>query len=138
MLIAAQKSRCAKLAAALDAGDYEVYRRAEPTLGAEERGLIWDLRAAQVARAAQGQQVIGAAPRTPRPPRIETSADLDFWSDDEPVDDGDDNDDPTPLCGACNGTGKGRDGGVCVICNGKGTIPAEDQKDDDNDDFEDD
>ena len=59
--------------------------------------------------------------------------DLDYWGD-EPSDDGYDDDDPMPVCGACKGSGRDRDGNKCLVCGGRGKIPAEDQPDDGEDD----
>jgi hypothetical protein len=137
MLTDRQRARCRELAAALDSGDMATYRRAEPALGVEERGAVWDARKhvqAQAARAAQ-RQVSSTVAITPTPRRIETGLrldDLDFWLDapDAP----DDDDDPMPVCGACKGSGRDTSGGKCVICAGKGRIPAEDQENDDDED----
>ena len=134
MLTTAQKAKCAKLAQALDAGDTAAYKRAEPSLTPEMRGEIWDQRAhvkAQAERAAQAQQAAA------RPARVEAKSlprDLDYWASDdvEPIDD--DVPDDQPMCGACGGSGKGRDGSVCPICNGRGRIPGEDQPDDRDED----
>ncbi len=141
MLTAAQKSRCAKLAAALDAGDYPTYKRVEPSLTPEMRGEIWEQRAhvqEMAVRVAQGQRGTSVFPSQRRikpPARIEASVDLDYWSDAEPVDPDDDDDDQ--RCEACGGTGYTQ-GGVCGACGGTGKAPPDDDdQEETDDDFED-
>ena len=48
--------------------------------------------------------------------------DLDYWAD-EPADDGDDDDDPMPVCSACKGSGKAADGTECLVCGGAEAQP---------------
>jgi hypothetical protein len=59
-MTAAQKARCREIADALDRGDLEPWRRAEGSLGAEARGLIWYLRQHVVAVGQRKQQVAAA------------------------------------------------------------------------------
>jgi hypothetical protein len=53
-MTAAERARCARIAAALDQGDGKAIAKAEAVapLSREQRGLIWDLRQHVVARAA--------------------------------------------------------------------------------------
>ena len=142
MLKAAQRERCRVIAAALDAGDLQPWRRAEALLSPAEKGLVWDLRKhvqAQAARVAQAGAVIPTVGKTPRPARIEASLDLDYWSDtDDPPDD--DPDDEltltTKTCDNCRGSGVASDGTRCARCGGSGRIPI-DPDDDPDDDLED-
>lgn len=134
MLTAAQKARCATLAEALDARDQGPWLKAEPSLTVEEKGAIWSMRRHVVAF---GQREAAARPAGIPVEATSRTVDLDYWaSDDEPPID-DEVLDGEPECSACRGTGKGPDGRACPICNGRGTIPGEDQPDDgDEDDFE--
>src|SRR6516225_3311348 len=104
MLSDRQRRRCRAIAAALDQGDLSLWVKAEPTLGALERGLIWDMRTAQVARAKRA-----AGKRTP-PPKVDDlgpgQPDLDNWP--QPDDDSDDDggalveeEQPSKLCPMC-------------------------------------
>ena len=142
MLTAAQRTKCAKLAAALDSGDYATYKRAEDSLSPAMKGEVWSQRRHVRERAVKAGEVSRQSDaKPPRPARIETESrldDLDFWASDEiePPDDDDDAPDDQPTCSGCRGTGKGRDGGVCPICKGSGKVPAEDQPDDDREDDE--
>ena len=101
--------------------------------------MIWDLRQAQVARAAQSRQ--GAAVTRPAGFKSELRLDdLDFWLDapDAPIDD--DPPDDQPACSACNGRGKDAAGNRCAVCGGSGKVaPGDDDgNEDDDDEFEDD
>ena len=142
-MTAAQKSPCAELAAALDAGDYEVYRRAEPSLSPAEKGEIWDQRQhvkAMAERAAQGQKAgFRFTPVLNRETEM-MSHDLDHWADApdvEPDDEPDDTtDQTTKLCPTCRGSGRQKDGSQCSECAGSGRVPIDPDQEDD-DDFED-
>ncbi len=133
MLTARERERCRELAAALDRGDADAYRRAEPSLTPEMKGEVWDQRAhvkAMAARAAQGRQKPAAA----QPAR---TLDLDYWSDSEPVepdDGGGDTDQTTKLCDNCRGLGRTADGSQCERCGGSGRVPLDDVDDDEEDD----
>jgi hypothetical protein len=134
MLTSAQKSRCAKLAAALDTGDYETYRRAEPALSPAMKGLIWDLRTHVVAAGGRGrkQTLLRNHSKVSRP-EAAVMRDLDYWSDTDDEPDDDPGDDPMP-CAACDGTGRDAAGNRCATCNGTGKAPLDD--DDENEDDE--
>lgn len=140
MLTAAQRAKCRVIAAALDAGDQRPWLKAEPSLSVAEKGAVWDARA-HVSTGGRGKTAgnLTTDSREGLPKRDigMTSAgvaDLDYWSDtdDAPIDD--DVPDDEPTCGACRGSGRDTSGGKCVICGGRGRIPAEDQPDDGDDD----
>jgi hypothetical protein len=141
-MTSAQRARCAEIARALDRGDQRLWLEAEGRMSPEEKLLTWDLRAEQVARAAQRQrrEAAGAAVMCAhdfaavRPVRAKTelqSHDLDYWSDDDepvmpdvlPDDDNDDNEQKTKLCPLCHGTGGGDSGDTCELCDGTGRVP---------------
>jgi hypothetical protein len=149
MLTSRQREECRRIAEALDAGNQSVWLRAEASLSAEQKALIWDQRQEQVARGAQCQRRVlpmGNIPQNgavknlgtnvPTPENEALARDLDNW-DDEPgltfhggtPDDDDDSDDT--LCGACHGTGRDVAGNVCRVCKGTGKALNEDEDVDD-------
>ncbi len=97
----------------------------------QQTGMAKQWTGQQAARPTQRQQAARVITESVRTSGME---DLDHWASDdtEPIDD--DPPDDMPTCSGCGGSGRGRDGGVCPICNGKGRIPAEDQPDDGEDD----
>src|SRR5262245_5348849 len=113
MLTASQRRQCAEIAMALDAGNLSLWREAEPSLTAAERGLIWDLRQEQVARAAQPKQrravVQNLLPMGIIPQNEALARDLDYWGDDDPRDD---DQEPVPV--------RGPDQRACPSCRGLG------------------
>ena len=123
MLIDRQREKCREIAAALDRHDQGPWLKAEPSLGPEARGLIWDLRAHVVAAGGRGHK------KTLLPTDIQVSQaavmhDLDYWSDDVTPDHDDDNDGDVP-CAACNGRGKDAAGTRCAVCGGSGKVAPE-------------
>jgi hypothetical protein len=134
MLTDRQRTRCGEIAAALDRHDLAPWRKWEPSLGAEERGLIWDMRQHVIAAAARNQAGITNLKPQQNFAELQRGDDLDFWASDvEPDDDDDDGDVP---CAACDGTGRDAAGNRCATCNGTGKAPLDD--DDENEDGNDD
>jgi hypothetical protein len=137
MLTAAQKARCAKIAAALDRGDMATWKRVEPFLSPEERGQVWEERAGTKAMAEKRRLREAAA----RPAGVGTKSlpvDLDFWGSDDggdtPDDDDEEDGDDGVPCMACHGTGRDEAGNVCEACGGTGRVqPGGDEQDDDED-----
>ena len=59
MLTDRQREKCREIAAALDRHDQGPWLKAEPSLGPEARGLIWDLRAHVVAAGGRAAKAAG-------------------------------------------------------------------------------
>jgi hypothetical protein len=139
MLTDRQREKCREIAAALDRHDQGPWLKAEPSLGPEARGLIWDLRAHVVAAGGRAAKAAGIFAQSAQKTELRLD-DLDHWaSDDDQDGDGDDDDTAdTVPCQACNGAGKDVTGRVCQACNGSGKVSPNDGEEDDDDDFEDD
>jgi RecJ-like exonuclease len=121
MLTRAQRERCAWLAVALDAGDWEAWKTAAPSLSPEEKGEVWSQRGHVRAQAERSRPMAASARPAP------------FDLDDrpvaaEPLDD--DDDDDMVTCAVCGGRGKDEAGNVCEACGGTGKVPASDDDED--------
>jgi hypothetical protein len=116
MLTSIQRRKCAEIAASLDAGDTDSYRRAEASLTPEAKGLIWDMRRGVVA-VGQRKQVEEQQHQASNTSL--KSHDLDYWSDDPADDPDDDEEQETRLCPSCGGKG-------CERCDGSGRLPMDD------------
>ncbi len=140
MLTDRQRARCREIAAALDRHDQGPWLKAEPSLGPEARGLIWDLRAHVVAAGGRSKKTENLTVNSSSglaKPDAAVMRDLDFWSDTEP--EPDDDDDGDVPCAACNGRGRDATGNVCQACNGTGVAPDDDDdRDEDDENGEDD
>jgi hypothetical protein len=132
MLTDRQRTRCREIAAALDRHDLTLWRKWEPSLGAEERGAIWDMRGHVIAQAARERQktLLPTDSKVSRPEAV-VMRDLDYWSDDDaPIDD--DVPDDQPTCSACGGSGKDAAGNECQVCGGTGKAPLDGDEEEDD------
>jgi hypothetical protein len=82
-MTAAERARCARIAAALDQGDGKAIVKAEAVapLSREQRGLIWDMRQHVVAMTERRKQREAAEAAVTKGARVERELppDLDFW-----------------------------------------------------------